>query len=97
MKTVLLASVTMLSLSAGSAFARMPTSTLNDPAFPSPNAGQTVFTPRGPVMTTTGSFGEMQTITLPGGGPGVLIPNTNGTSTLIGPDGTTTTVQTPSP
>jgi hypothetical protein len=97
MKAVPFVAVTMLSLSAASSFAGTLTRTPSDSAFPAPDAGQTVFTSRGPVMTT-GRFGEMQTTTaLPGAaGQGLLIPNTNGTSTLIGPNGNATTVQNPS-
>jgi hypothetical protein len=66
------------------------------PPPPGPGAGTTVQTPNGPV-TTTGPIGGtgMQTTTQPGGGQGILIPNGNGTSTLIGPNGSVTTVPTP--
>lgn len=66
-------------------------------ALPQPRPGQTVPTPGGPA-TVTGGNGGFRTTTPPGGvggGQGVLIPNGNGTSTLIGPDGSVTTVPTP--
>ena len=57
--------------------------------------GQTVFTPRGPAVTT-GEAGGFGTTTLPGGaGTGILQNNGNGTSTLTGPRGVVTTVPTP--
>jgi hypothetical protein len=37
----------------------------------------------------------VQTYTAPGGGMGIVVPNGNGTSTLIAPDGTVTTVPNP--
>lgn len=58
-------------------------------------AGQTVLTSHGPVVTTGGTDGY-QTTTLPGGGgQGLLLNNGNGTSTLTGPHGVTTTVPSP--
>ena len=53
-------------------------------------------TPGGPAVTTgpVGGTGAQTTI-LPGGDQGILIPNGNGTSTLIGPNGSVTTVPTP--
>jgi hypothetical protein len=58
-------------------------------------AGQTVFTSHGPVVTTGGTDGY-RTTTLPGGGgQGLLLNNGNGTSTLTGPRGVTTTVPSP--
>ena len=57
-------------------------------------AGQALFTARGPYVTT-GRIGNMQTMTLPGGGGGGFVMNNgNGTSTLIGP-GFSTIVPTP--
>ena len=54
-----------------------------------------IFTPRGAAVPT-GHFGNLQTTTLPGnGGVGILMNNGNGTSTLTGPDGMSTTVPTP--
>jgi len=53
----------------------------------------TVETPRGPVVPNPGN--GMRTFNAPGGGQGIIIPNGNGTSTVIGPDGSVTTIQTP--
>jgi hypothetical protein len=56
---------------------------------------QIVPTARGPAIVT-GNFGAVQTTTLPGAaGQGIMINNGNGTSTLIGQGGMTTTVPTP--
>lgn len=99
-KTLLLATAAVLSLSAGTSFGQA----LNSSAGSSPSggltggapaAGQAVLTPRGPAFTT-GQVGDMQTTTLPGGaGQGLLMNNGNGTSTLTGPGGLVTTVPTP--
>jgi hypothetical protein len=66
---------------------------------PAPNEqpapkGQVFQTPGGPVVSNPGSNG-IQTFTSPKGGQGIVIPNGNGTSTLIGPDGSVTTVPNP--
>ena len=93
----LLTTATILSFSAGTAFAQSYR-TLAIPLFgggSAPHAGQTVITSRGPVFTT-GQFGNTQTTTLPGGvGEGFLVNNGNGTSTFTGPGGVATTVPTP--
>ena len=47
-------------------------------------------TPQGPAFINPGS-GGVQTYTAPGGGVGIVVPNGNGTNTLIGPDGTVST------
>jgi hypothetical protein len=104
MKTLLLATAAaVLSLSAGTSFGQSLNSTaggsLNGGLIggvpTAPEAGQTVFTPRGPVFTT-GHVGGAQTTTLPGGaGQGILMNNGNGTSTLTGPGGMVTVVPTP--
>ena len=75
----------------------MPPFTPVTPAPGQPRTGTTVQTPRGP-STITGGTNNYRTTTPPGGvggGQGILIPNGNGTSTLIGPDGSVTTVPTP--
>ena len=91
MKKVFLIAAAILSLSAESAFALG----VNPGTSTTPNAGRIVLTLRGSVVTT-GRVGRMQTTTLPGGGgQGILMDNGNGTSTLIGPNGTTTTMATP--
>jgi hypothetical protein len=57
-------------------------------------AGQVVPTPQGPGVTSGGTSGY-QTLTLPGGGTAIIVPNGNGTSTIIHPDGRIETVPTP--
>ena len=47
-----------------------------------------------PVIGHTNPNG-VKTYTAPGGGQGIIVPNANGTSTLIGPDGSIQTVPTP--
>lgn len=66
------------------------------PAAPMPRqpGGQIVDTPSGPGVTTGGGAGY-QTMTLPGGGSAIVVPNGNGTSTVIKPDGTMETIPTP--
>lgn len=66
------------------------------PPAPPPHgpAGQTYQTRSGPVVTNGGGPGY-QTTTLPGGGSGIIIPNGNGTSTIIRSDGKMETVPTP--
>jgi len=61
---------------------------------PRERTGQVYNTPSGPVVTTGGTAGY-QTTTLPGGGTGVIVPNGNGTSTIIRSDGRVETIQTP--
>jgi len=57
-------------------------------------AGQTVQTPSGPGVLNGGGTGY-QTMTMPNGGSAIVIPNGNGTSTVIRSDGTIETVPTP--
>jgi hypothetical protein len=57
-------------------------------------AGRVLQTPGGPATTTIGGNG-VETFTLPGGRSGIVMPNANGTLTLIGPDGTTQTIPAP--
>jgi hypothetical protein len=73
------------------------------PAPPSPTnptpparnpAGQVYSTPQGPVITNGGGNGY-QTSTTPGGGSSIIVPNGNGTSTIIHSDGRIETVPTP--
>ncbi len=95
MKTLLLTTAAVLSLSAGSAFALSPNGAFIGGAPTFLGAGQPILTGRGPVFTT-GRVGDMQTTTLPGGaGEGLLMNNGNGTSTLTGLGGSVTTVPTP--
>jgi hypothetical protein len=69
---------------------RQPLQPAPDPNLP---ASRTYQTPQGPA---TGSGpGGVQTYTDPKGGTGIVVPNGNGTSTLIAPDGSITTVPNP--
>jgi hypothetical protein len=68
------------------------TKPLSPPASPQP--GQVVTTPSGPGVTTGGTSGY-QTMTVPGGGSAIVVPNGNGTSTVIYPNGKIETVPTP--
>ena len=62
---------------------------------PAPNPGSQVYqTQHGPAVTNGGTSGY-QTLTTPGGGSAIVIPNGNGTSTIIHSDGTIETVPTP--
>jgi len=62
------------------------------PAQPAPPI-RTLQTPQGPATVNGGS--GVQTYTSPSGTTGLLVPNGNGTSTLIAPDGSVQTVPTP--
>jgi hypothetical protein len=68
-------------------------SALVQPAQPSP-AGQSYQTPRGSEVTTGGGT-NYQTTVSPGGGSSIVVPNGNGTSTIIHSDGRIETVTTP--
>ena len=57
-------------------------------------AGQVYQTPGGAAVTNGGTNGY-QTTTTPGGGSSIIVPNGNGTSTIIHSDGTIETVPTP--
>jgi hypothetical protein len=59
-----------------------------------PPTGQVYQTNRGPAVSTGGTS-NYQTITTPGGGQSIVVPNGNGTSTIIHPNGTVETVPTP--
>lgn len=67
---------------------------VNPPA--APRQRPTVLTPSGPSLDVGGGSGrgyrQLQSATP--GGSGILVPNGNGTSTLIGPDGSVQTVPT---
>jgi hypothetical protein len=91
MRKILPIAAAILSLSAGHSFALG----FDSGASTNPQFGRPVVMPRGAVVTT-GHIGRMQTTTLPnGGGTGILTNNGNGTSTLLGSNGTITTVPTP--
>jgi hypothetical protein len=70
-----------------------PRPTNTTPPAPNPG-GQIVQTPQGPGVTTGGTSGY-QTLTTPGGGTAIVVPNGNGTSTIIHSDGRIETVPTP--
>jgi hypothetical protein len=55
----------------------------------------TVQTPQGPARLNPGSGGVQTYTPATGGGMGIVVPNGNGTSTLIGPDGSVQTVPSP--
>ena len=57
-------------------------------------AGQAYPTPSGPAVTTGGTQ-NYQSATTPGGGSAIIVPNGNGTSTVIHSDGRIETVPTP--
>ncbi len=61
---------------------------------PAPAPGQVVQTPSGTGVTTGGTQGY-QTMTMPGGGSAIVVPNGNGTSTVIKSDGSIETIPTP--
>lgn len=60
-----------------------------------PPAGTTVPTTRGPATSTGTGEPGFQQYNGPNGAGGILVPNGNGTSTLIRPDGSVETVPTP--
>ncbi|MBV9784499.1 MAG: hypothetical protein JO264_11840 [Acidisphaera sp.] len=63
------------------------------PAAPAPGS-RTYLTPHGPMLGTPS--GGIDTLTAPNGtSGGIAVPNGNGTTTIIAPDGSITTVPTP--
>ena len=62
-------------------------------AAPAPPGG-TVLTPEGPAIDTGGTRGYRQ-LNTPRGPGAIVVPNGNGTSTVINPDGTVQTIPTP--
>ena len=67
------------------------------PPVPNRLSSPTVQTPNGPSVNVTGGGtgrGYQQLQSPQPGGSGILVPNGNGTSTLIGPDGSVQTVPT---
>jgi hypothetical protein len=56
-------------------------------------SGQVIQTPSGPAVSTGGGPGY-QTTTTPGGGQSIVVPNGNGTSTVIHSDGRIETIPT---
>jgi hypothetical protein len=73
---------------------RSPPSARAAPPPARPSYGQAVQTPSGTGVTTGGTSGY-QTMTLPGGGTAIVVPNGNGTSTVIKSDGSIETIPTP--
>jgi hypothetical protein len=74
-----------------------PPSSYASPPVPPPArgpGGQIIQTPGGPAVTTGGGPGY-QTTTTPGGGQSIIVPNGNGTSTVIHSDGRIETIPTP--
>ncbi|HUB16836.1 MAG TPA: hypothetical protein VMB34_33185 [Acetobacteraceae bacterium] len=63
------------------------------PAPPAP--GQVVPLAKGGQGVTSGGTSGYQTMTLPGGGTAIVVPNGNGTSTVIKSDGSIETIPTP--
>ncbi len=57
-------------------------------------SGRVLTTPSGPAVTTGGGPGYQTTIN-PGGGQSIVVPNGNGTSTVIRSDGRIETIPTP--
>lgn len=64
------------------------------PQTPSNGSGQVIPLSRGQAVTTGGGAGY-QTTTTPGGGSAIVVPNGNGTSTVIHSDGRIETIPTP--
>ncbi len=74
-----------------------PLSSYSAPAASPPSngsTGQVMQTPSGPSVITGGGPGY-QTTTSPGGGQSIVVPNGNGTSTVIHADGRIETIPTP--
>jgi hypothetical protein len=60
-----------------------------------PKLGTTVTTPQGPATITGGTANYQTLAPINGQGGGILIPNGNGTSTLVMPNGSISTVNSP--
>jgi hypothetical protein len=60
-----------------------------------PKLGTTIQTPSGPTTVTGGTPNYQTVAPINGQGGGILIPNGNGTSTLVMPNGTISTINTP--
>lgn len=71
-----------------------PPSAAVTPPVQGTTTGQVVHTPRGTGVVSGGGKGY-QTMTTPNGGSAVVIPNGNGTSTIIRSDGSIETIPTP--
>lgn len=76
---------------------KTPPSHYAAPSVPPPNsqnAGKVLLTPSGPATTSGGTPGYSTAIQ-PGGGQSIVVPNGNGTSTVIHADGRIETIPTP--
>jgi hypothetical protein len=72
-----------------------PATARQAPARVAPNqTGRVIQTPQGPNVITGGTP-NYQTTTTPGGGQSIIVPNGNGTSTVIHSDGRVETIPTP--
>jgi hypothetical protein len=60
-----------------------------------PKVGTSISTPQGPATVTGGTANYQTLAPINGQGGGILIPNGNGTSTLVMPNGTISTVNSP--
>jgi len=60
-----------------------------------PKVGTSITTPQGPATITGGTANYQTLAPINGQGGGILIPNGNGTSTLVMPNGTISTVNSP--
>jgi hypothetical protein len=60
---------------------------------PPPSAGPVIQTPQGPAVVSGGT-GAFKSVTLPNGTTGIVVPNGNGTSTIIYSNGQVQTVPT---
>jgi hypothetical protein len=76
----------------------MPPAATGQPATPAaPPSGEVYQTNKGPAASTGGTT-NYQTLSTPGSpGQSIVVPNGNGTSTIIHPNGTVETVPTPKP
>lgn len=72
----------------------LPSTRAAPPTTPRDPTGRIIQAPSGPGVTTGGSD-KYQTTTTPGGGSAIIVPNGNGTSTVIYPDGRIETIPTP--
>jgi hypothetical protein len=99
MSKLLLVTATALAMMAGSVLAQAAPQdsahTLVTPNAPDPGrAGQVVQLPQGGAGVTTGGTANYQTLGMPGGNA-VMVPNSGGTSGVMGSGGRIGTVNTP--
>ena len=72
----------------------VPSSPSGPPPAPPRTSGEILQTPQGPAVTTGGGR-DYRTTIQPGGGQSIVVPNGNGTSTVIHSDGRIETIPTP--